>query len=124
MTTDNEKERIGLDANNISVYVPSWMNEEHCNEVSKLTTYVGMMLTDSHEAVGDIHGPCICYALANVISTIIGQSISAAQHPGAMAQVLMTAQGITALMMSMSEEVEGRIPKDVIKLFGEAQGNA
>jgi hypothetical protein len=124
MTDENDHERIGLDAERVDVYVPNWMDEASCNEVSKLTTYMGNLLSDAHKDVGDIHGPCICYALANVISTIIGQSISAAQHPGAMAQVLMTAQGITALMMSLSEEVEERIPKDVIKLFGEAQGNA
>ena len=124
MTDENDHERIGLDAERVDVYVPNWMDEASCNEVSKLTTYMGNLLSDAHKDVGDIHGPCICYALANVISTIIGQSISAAQHPGAMAQVLMTAQGITALMMGLSEEVEERIPKDVIKLFGEAQGNA
>jgi hypothetical protein len=124
MTVENEKERIGIEADKVDVYVPNWMDEASCNEVSNLTTYIGKLLFEAPKELGDIHGPCVCYALGNVISTIIGQSISAAQHPGAMAQVLMTAQGITALMMSLSEEVEERIPKDVMKLFGAVQGNA
>jgi hypothetical protein len=120
----NDKERIGIEADKVDVYVPNWMDEDSCNEVTKLTTHIGNLLSEAPKEIGDIHGPCVCYALANVISTIIGQSIGAAQHPGSMAQVLMTSQGVAALMISLAEEVEARIPKDVMKLFGEVQGNA
>jgi hypothetical protein len=116
------EEAIDIEAEGIPLYVPNWMSPEDCLETSKLTSLIGEFF--NRDEIGPVHGAAMCYAMANVIRTVLRESIKHSEGAGAMAHVMMTSRGIAALMDTVSEEIAKEIPNDVIKLFGEAQGNA
>jgi len=114
-------EEITVDGS-MEVYTPTWMGELEAKEIYTIMEhFTGVMY---RQELGPLHGSCICYAMANMIAGILKQSISAAQEPGAIAGVLMTADGIASLLDDVSEYVREKVDPNTMRLLGKPEGSA
>jgi hypothetical protein len=116
-----ENEEVSVDGS-MEVVTPTWMGELEGNEIQRIMERFSEILYN--QELGPLHGSCICYAMANMIVGILKQSVVHAKEPGALAGVVMTAEGISALMDDAAEYVHNKVPKNTMRLFREVEGNA
>ena len=116
-----EHEEVSVDGS-MEVFTPTWMGELEANEIQRIMERFSEILYS--QELGPLHGSCICYAMANMIVGILKQSIVHAKEPGAMAGVVMTTEGIAALMDDAVEYVHNKVPENTMRLFREVGGNA
>lgn len=120
-----EPEEISVELSvdgSMEVFTPTWMGELEGREIQRIMEHFSDILYK--QELGPLHGSCICYAMANMIVGILKQSIVHAKEPGAMVGVVMTAEGIAALMEVTVEYIHGKVPPNTMRLFGKPEGSA
>lgn len=116
-----EHEEISVDGS-MEVFTPTWMGELEGREIQRIMEHFSDILYK--QELGPLHGSCICYAMANMVVGILKQSIVHAKEPGAMAGVVMTAEGIAALMDATVDQIHSKVPANTMRLFGDMEGSA
>lgn len=106
----------------IEISTPSWMSDEVAQTVQDITQILCNSLAEN--CPDGVNGVAVTYAMMNMIVGALGSAFAAAEDPSTKANVLMVSTSLGALFMDNFEDMQSKVPPDMVKLIMETGGNA
>jgi hypothetical protein len=104
------------------IQIPSWMNDEVAKDVEEMTGFLCDVIAEAKPE--GVNGVAITYAMMNMIVSSLSAAFSSSDDASVRANVLLVTTSLGAMFMDNFENMQNKVPPDMVKLIMETGGNA
>ena len=104
------------------IQIPSWMSDEVAKDVEEMTGFLCDVIAERKPE--GVNGVAITYAMMNMIISSLSAAFSSSNDTSVKANVLLVTTSLGAMFMDNFENMQNKVPPDMVKLIMETGGNA